>query len=334
MGLLIALGYTFMGMNSQKKGLTTQSVNSATKAMAQNLSHTGLQFALYKFNNNNEWRGPETIEIEGGTIEISLKEITPDVLIEVTSVSKMDNAVNNHTTISTYDISKKEQLVPEFNSSLGIATDDFNFFLGGSSNINGYDSTGKCEDRPGVQVNSEAGKTKVGQNERIDGTPEDEAAVGNIDYEPYAQLVNRLEGQPQTQTISGNYKGDMGTQDDPGIFFVEDYTKLTGGITEGYGIMVVRAGGQLDLEGELDVAGNFTFNGLVVFENAWEMDAKGTPTINGSVIVGSTEDQMVNIDINGDVQLQYDCTAHQYANLAAEKDLDADRIYKQNSIYE
>jgi hypothetical protein len=334
-GMLVALGYTFMGMSNQRQALTSQSVSNANKALAQNLAHSGLQFAIDKFNSDNSWvNSTSTVDLEDGTVQIEVNTTGNPDIINVNSTAKMNGSDAEHKVAARYDISQKENLVPLFNSSLGIATDDFNFFLGGSSNINGNDKTGQCEDRPGVEVKSSDGKSKVGENERIDGNPEDKASVSGIEYDPYADLVKRLEDQPQTERISGNYKGDLGTEDDPGIFFIEDYTKLTGGISEGYGIMVVRAGGQLDLEGELDVAGNFEFNGLVIFENAWEMDAKGTPTINGSVIVGSTEDQQVNIDINGNVQLQYDCTAHDYANMAAEKDLDADRIYKQLSIYE
>lgn len=69
-------------------------------------------------------------------------------------------------------------------------------------------------------------------------------------------------------------------------------------------------------------------------KNTYANDAKGMPSIIGSVIVGSTENEIVNIDINGILQLQYDCTAHQHVNLAAEKDLDADLLFKQISIYE
>lgn len=339
-GLLVALGYTFMGMSGQRTSMNQQSANSANTALAQNATHTGLQFALNEFNDDSTWRGPETLTIDNQNVEISLTETTPSKIVEVTSTTVIPGTNRNHTTIASYDISKKEQLVPDFNSSLGITTDDFNFYLGGSSNINGLDQTGQCSDAPGVQVNSTEGRDKIGTNSRIDGDPDDQAAVDPTDYEPYYDLVRRLEGQPGTKKISGNYKGELGTEDDPGIFFIEEYTKLTGGISEGHGIMIVRAGGELDLEGELDVAGNFDFNGLVIFENAWQMDAKGTPTINGSVIVGNTGDvenedyDNIDIDINGNVQLQYDCTAKKYADQAAESSINADRIYRQINIYQ
>lgn len=70
---------------------------------------------------------------------------------------------------------------------------------------------------------------------------------------------------------------------------------------------------------KLDIAGNFKFNGLVIFENAYNFDGKGTPTISGSVLVGHTEDYNKQIDINisGNLTLQYDCTAKYYAMKAA-----------------
>ena len=334
LGLLVSTGYTFMGMSDQRSLLTQQSVNSTTKAMAQNLSHTGVQFAINNYNQDNSWRGPETLTLEEGQVQISLKEVSTDV-IEITSDAQMDNATTQHQITATFDASEQEELVPLFNSSLGIATNNFDFNLGGSANINGNDQTGQCEDKAGVSVIDQDSKEEVGTNSRIDGNPNDEAAIDQeLDFQAHADLIKQLEDKAETKRLSGNYKGDMGTKDNPGTFFIEDDTKLSGGISEGYGIMVIRQDAQLDYEGDLDIRGNFTFNGLVIFENAYSMDAKGTPTINGSVVIGSTNDQHITVDISGNVQLQYDCTAHQYADMAAKKSLTADRIYKQLSIYE
>ena len=332
-GLLVALGYTFMGMSTNRSMLTEQSVDRATKFMSRNLAHTGVQLAIGEFENDNSWRGPKTITLEDGQVDISIREVTPNTIIEITSEANFNQI--NHTIISTYDISQQQSLVPAFSSTLGITTDNFNFFLGGSTNISGYDDSGQCADAPGVQVTSQSGKNTVGNNSRIDGTPEDQAEINSsISYAPYATLVQRLAQQPGVQRISGNYKGNLGTRTNPGIFFIEDRTKLTGGIKEGFGVMVVRSGGELNLDGQLDIAGNFTFNGLVIFENAWKMNARGTPTINGSIVVGNTEESNIDIDINGNVQLQYDCTAKQYADLAVDEQLDGNRTYRQVSIYE
>jgi hypothetical protein len=56
--------------------------------------------------------------------------------------------------------------------------------------------------------------------------------------------------------------------------------KLTGQQSEGFGIMVIRETANMDYEGEdgssLSVAGNFEFNGLIIFENAYAFDGRGT----------------------------------------------------------
>jgi hypothetical protein len=112
----------------------------------------------------------------------------------------------------------------------------------------------------------------------------------------------------------------MGTKENPGIFFVEEYTKLSGGIDDGHGIMVIRTNGELDMEGELDLKGNFNFNGLVIFENAYALDGAGTPNIKGAVMVGKTANiGTIDIDLTGNIGIQYDCKARDYALQATQE---------------
>lgn len=332
-GLLVALGYTYTGMSGQRSLMTQQSVSAIDRAAAENLAFTGIQFAIDRFNDNNSWRGPETLSFEGGEVEISVTEITPDALIEVRASTNTGGGTGN-TVVATYDISEKEQLVPDLSSSLGISTNNFSFSLGDSARITGYDQTGQCTDVAGVRVNSQTAKEKVGTDSRIDGTPEDEAAVDVNSYDLHAELVNRLADNSGTKKLSGSYSGDLGTQENPGVFFVEDYTKLTGGISEGYGILVIRDDGELNLDNGLDMTTNFTFNGLVIFEDAYRLDATGTPAIHGSVVVGSTDGSQISTDISGDLRLQYDCTAKAYADMAVEELITPDRIYQQVSFYQ
>lgn len=331
MGLMVAVGYTLNGINTQKQTMTTRTVSMYNKSAAQNLAHTGIQMAIQEYNSDNNWSG-DNFEHNNGTVDLTL---TAFINAGTEYIRIKSNAAINgteHRIIATYDVSQKEQLIPTFNTGLGIFTDDFTFSLGGSANANGNDQTGQCADVPGVLVKSLIGQTKVGFNSRIDGNPDDVAGIStSTDYDAYANLVSRLATQPGVTHLSGNYKGNMGTETNPSIFFIDEYTKLSGGISEGYGIMVVRQGGSLGLESGLDISGNFTFNGLIIFENAYSMDAKDTPTINGSVIVGSTDNNTIDIDISGNVVLQHDCTAQQYADVAAENNLTVDRIYKQTS---
>jgi len=335
-GLLIALGYTFVGMTNQRSMLAQQSSNSASKALTKNMAYTGVQFALKKFDNSTDhsWRGPDQVDLANGNVAISVEEVKPDQVIEVTSIAKTNSNTKNKL-VANYDISKKEKLVPKFKSGLSIATQNFIFDLGGSAKIDGNHNTSDCNQAPGVSVINSQAKNEVGENSRIDGNPDDEAKVdSDLKFEDYKDLISMLADKPETEHISGNYKGDMGTKDDPGTFFIEEDTKLSGGISEGYGIMVIRKDADLDYEGDLDIRGNFTFNGLVIFENAYELDAKGTPKINGSVVVGSTNEEDITIDISGNVALNYDCNAQKYAKTAADKSINRDHIFQPMSIYQ
>lgn len=214
--------------------------------------------------------------------------------------------------------------MPDFKSPLTIATKNFSYSAGGSSPINGFDASGSgCSDKPGITVMDGNSKYLFESHSGNDlqGNPPIQKDT-TLSYQPTDDLIERLVNMSYSKTISGSYKGEMGSKEYPGVFFVEDQTKLTGGISEGYGILVVRSDGNMTYEGsdgaELDIAVNFTFNGLVIFENAYNFDGKGTPTINRSVLVGNTKGfgNQINIDISGNLTLQYDCTAKNYAKKA------------------
>jgi hypothetical protein len=98
--------------------------------------------------------------------------------------------------------------------------------------------------------------------------------------------------------------------------------------------MVIRSGGTLEYEGTLDVAGNFEFNGLIVFENAFDFKGRGTPSLNGSVLVGntSTNNDIIDIDISGNLNLQYDCKAEEYAQRASASLLRQNRYIRLNTF--
>jgi len=141
----------------------------------------------------------------------------------------------------------------------------------------------------------------------------------DLSYEPTDELIARLEDSPDRVNVGSDYTDSLGTANDPGVFFIEDGANLTGAQSSGYGIMVVRSGGDLKYDGELKVAGNFEFNGLIIFENAYDFEGRGTPTVNGSVLVGNTSDYEgeIDVDIRGNIHMQYDCRAEEYAKMAA-----------------
>ncbi|MFN1836115.1 hypothetical protein AB2B38_012695 [Balneola sp. MJW-20] len=346
-GVFISLGIVSIGANTQTEGITTMNVDYASEVQAKNTALTAIQLAMEEINQDDSWQptqgSPWKPDIDGANVSFYYDVISagatymdPDV-IRVYSTSTYGGSTKN--IIATYEKQALSYL-PEYKSALSFATDQFTFAMDGSSTINGNDRTGTCADLPGVAVIDNKSENEVNNNKvapsgtkGISGDP-DVFLDPTLSYEPVDELVARLENLPTTTRLSGNYKGTLGTADDPGVFFVEDYTKLTGGITEGYGIMVIRTNGELSYEGELDLAGNLTFNGLVIFENAFAMNGRGTPTINGSVLVGNTKNVTdLNVDISGNISLQYDCLAKEYADLAAAKAIKQNR-YSQVSMFE
>ena len=202
-----------------------------------------------------------------------------------------------------------------------MATDQFNLLSGGNAKINGHDESGMCSDKPGILTQSSTDSAAVATatygDSDITGDPKIDTDT-TLSYQPLDQLIARLENMPGVQHLSGNYKGDMGDSTNPGVFFVEEPTQLSGGISEGYGIMVVRTDGELQYEGDLDISGNFQFNGLVIFENAWSLNGKGTPRISGNVLVGNTKETYdLDVDLNGTIDINYNCYAQNYAQAAS-----------------
>ncbi|SMO82082.1 hypothetical protein [Gracilimonas mengyeensis] len=366
-GAIITLGIMQVGVQSQRKAIVQNSVTSANEVQIRNKAYTAAQLAMERINESSgTWRptaaNPWVEEIDGDSISLyynlystsspqpyPFSFLNADT-IQIHAKSWYRNPANDKkeemTLISSY-IKSAMHFVPEFRSALSFATDDFDISANGSASISGNNphNPGDCEDRPAIATISQNSADEVDFKVDDKYLESDSANVmydPELSYAPVDELIARLRNSPGTVVISEsgtNYKGEMGTQDDPGVFFIEDDTKLSGGISEGYGILVVRSYGSLSYDSagvELDIAGNFTFNGLVVFEDAYALDGKGTPTINGSVLIGKQDEETSNdisVDITGNLHIQYDCTAEKYAQVASAKELKQNR-YKRLSTYE
>ncbi len=347
-GATIIFGMIQLGLMGQKKLITENSSEYAKIVQAKNAAFTAIQLAMEKINEDDSWHptqgSPWETEVEGADITFYYEilgagatALDPDTIRVYSEAEYFDETA---TIVSTYT---KELIdfVPEFEAALSFATDQFTFSMGGSATINGNDASGTCSDKPGITVQDAASATKVvsGAGSKIgnitSSTGTQVAVNPDLSYSPVDEMIARLYGQPGTQTISGNYKGSMGTASDPGVFFVENYAKLTGGISAGHGILVIRSGGELEYEGELSVAGNFEWNGLIIFENAFDFDGKGTPDLKGSVLVGTTDgsSSTLDVDISGNINIQYDCSAEEYAKMASAKLLKQNR-YTRLSTFE
>lgn len=347
-GVLISIGIVSMGTNSTARMITQQNVDYAEYTMAKNAAHTAVQMAMQEINKDENWPNdhPETspwvTEVQG--LEVRLHTVyeqndfwtTGDHdLIWFYSKAQLGKEFGNRVVEvrSHYEKRPFFELVPDFAGALQLPTDVGGFNVDGAAHeINGIPKDPSCtESKPPITTHSQTTKDKLTSEnlKTADGDMHDDDIIvdSDLNYEPTDELIERLLNSGYAETIYGD-KSQYGTATTPGVFLVEDQVKLKGN-TEGYGILIIRDNGNMEMESdpELSVAGNFTFNGLVIFENAKLFDGRGTPTINGSVLVGNTGDNLldpIDIDLGGNIEINYECKGETYAKMAA------DNAVKQN----
>jgi hypothetical protein len=340
------LGIVSLSTSNQGQLLTEEVAEYANEMTAKNMAHTAVQIAMQKINKDPNWAENHNsptekwINVTGDdTTKFHLEflnDVTGNGFWQADSLRMISEAIVDGkfeaTITSLYLKNPFSSLVPGFKGALTIATEYSNISAGGSASISGQAPNGtNCANMPAMTVMNETDSTNfVSATSSIDteGSPLVDVDT-TLSYQPTDELIARLKNSPDAETITGNYKGDMGTISDPGVFFVDGYTKLTGGIKDGYGILIISNDGNMEYEdedgNELSIAGNFTFHGLVIFENAYNFKGRGTPTINGSVLIGNTEDYdgpPLNIDISGNIHIQYDCRGETYAQMAAAQSVD------------
>lgn len=359
-GAVIVLGILQLGIQNQRSGITESTAVSAYDVEIRNKAFTAAQITMERINESaGTWHptknSPWVQEIDGDSISLyynlmptsstgTFAMLEGDT-VEIHSKSWYRNPLTNRLediNIITSYVKTSMHFVPEFESAMAFAVDadDFSFSSGGSAEISGNDASGTCPPKPAITVRDTASADQVnsGGGGTITSDTVDIGIDPDLSYEPVDDLVARLAQMDGVQNIpSGTYNDDLGSEDDPGVFFVEGDTKFTGN-AQGYGILVVRNYGSVSgdtVSGSLDLKGGFTFNGLVIFENAYNMDGKGNVNINGSVLVGKTDDSFddLDIDLGGNIGIQYDCTAEKYAQLASASLLNQNR-YKRLSTFE
>lgn len=329
-GSLIVLGIVSLATSRQGLVMTERTVNYADFVMAKNSAHTAIQMAMQEINADDSWAdthhsgNPWVTTINGRSIELYTYHVENADFWQPDSLRLTSNAEHNDISVEVISLYLKEPfstLVPNFLGSIALPTGFGNFNISGAAHqINGMAPEGSdCEDMPAIVVNDEASAEAIPDNLNTTGDPSIQVNP-NLNYEPTDELIERLYHSGNAITVNGDYSGQLGTAHNPGVYFVEDGVKLTGQQSEGYGILVIRSGGEMEYEGALDVAGNFEWNGLVIFENAFEFKGRGTPAINGSMLIGNTDGydgDPINIDIGGNIEINYDCRTEEYARMAA-----------------
>ncbi|MGF1670974.1 MAG: hypothetical protein ACFCU6_11030 [Balneolaceae bacterium] len=325
-GVLVSIGITQVALFGNLSQMDRHSVSYAESVQASNTAHAATQLAVDRLRDDPDWRTggtPWQVDVDGAVAQVEVETVSPEILsVSATAI------VNNRTrTVRTIYQEESLHFVPQFKAALSIMTDLFDFHINGAaSEITGNNSEDNCPAVPGVTIPSDPSKDKVDPySSMIHGDPAI-AVDPDSDFDEVSKLISVLEHQPGTKYLpSGNYKGDLGSAEAPGVFFVTGHTKIRGN-TEGYGIMVVRKNAVIDVDdvvttddGSLDLAGTFDFHGLVIFENAWSLKASGTPAIHGSIMVGTTDDweDSIGIELNGTPNFNYSCLGQTYAEMAS-----------------
>lgn len=350
--VLISLGIVGLNTSSQGRLLTEQSAQYASEMTAKNAAHTAIQIAMQNINKDPDWiENHDTPDemweeyIDGADIELHLEALndhTGNSFWETDSLRMISKAtyINGHTATVTslYLKSSFSTLVPDFTGSMQFASNNIIPSFDGSASISGTDGSGQCaelgipEDVPAVSVKDDISDEKYAEIQNEYNDLKDSSGgvekVDGLDYEPTDELIARLENSGNATVISDGYSGSLGTPENPGVFFIEPGADLKGAQKVGYGIMVIKSDATLKYDGEFKVASNFKFHGLVIFENAFDFVGRGTPTIYGSVLVGHTQEFLddptvpaeakeMDVDISGNIHLQYDCQGQSYAKMAA-----------------
>ncbi|MGM0507121.1 MAG: hypothetical protein ACQER4_08065 [Bacteroidota bacterium] len=350
---LIVVGMINVTTSKQGLRMTEVNVRYADFIMAKNTAHTAIQIAMQLINSDEDWpeqhgsSTPWVSEIDGRSISLYARQIEHPDFWEADTLYLISNAEYDGISAEVRSLYLKQPfntLVPDFLGSITLPSGFNSFNIDGSAHeISGVppEESGCEKNMPGLVVDSQEMADQLPEeNINIVGDPEVQVN-SDLNYEPTDELIARLLNSGNGTTINGDYSGTMGTASEPGVFFVEDGVKLTGEQSEGFGILVIRSGGMMEYEGALEVAGNFEWNGLMIFENAFEFDGRGTPTVNGSVLVGNTADydgDPINISMGGNLQVNYDCRGEDYARMAAalavEQNLYTHIVTSENANYD
>lgn len=352
--VLISMGFISMSTSQQGKLLTQNNVDYAEFTMAKNTAHSAIQLAMQEINQDdlflttyhkdNPWTG----SIEGREFDLyidTLNDVAGNGFWQSDSIRIVSNATQyiqkggetDSITVEVVSLYLKESfssLVPGFEGAMTFAADPdkYTFSGGGSASISGKSPTacapGQQASMPGISVQP-GGEDNLADLDKIAVDADPPYSVNpDLSYQPTDELIARLLNSPGATRLSGDWADPLGTAEQPGVFFVDNYMKLNGKQKEGFGILVVKKDAymeyadstSLDPAASLDINGNFEWNGLIIFEDAYNFKGRGTPKINGSVLVGHTKGYNgppINIDISGNIHFQYDCQGEAYAQMAA-----------------
>lgn len=198
-------------------------------------------------------------------------------------------------------------LLPNLRSALAIANPSIDLNLIGSSRISGLDESGST-DMPGLAIFrpgtvAQLGSTLSGpEGNRISGTGATTPSLGEVDPIDLNDIVTVVQNVADIVLTSNRYTGLVfGDTSDPRITYRNGNVRI-GGVSRGAGILVVT--------GDLEVLGDFHFEGIVVVLGNL-INSSGSAYIRGAIVQGADADV---VDLRGDFDLQFSTAALDMAN--------------------
>lgn len=303
-GALVA-GIFFTGRIEQRTG-----TNGAITAQAFETAEAGVAMELANWNYNGMAVG-DTIEVTrtalGGksAYQATVEKLSPTTFIlQVQGEQFSSTTLTDENLLSTRNVARLLKLSPVEMKIQAALTTNGDVNIKGTADIFGIDSSppgwGGCDPADNVTGIKTSGDVKTDGKPTIEGEPDMEEFASDITDSMFTKPFNDLKGAADLILTSGSYSpspsltggGQCNTslitnwgepkygtgaivncQDYFPVIYRNGNLKLSNG--SGQGILLV--------DGDLDMAGNFVFNGIIIVNGAFNA-SKGTNDIYGAVL--------------------------------------------------
>ncbi len=199
-------------------------------------------------------------------------------------------------------------LFPDIRTAMAIANPAIDLRFAGSSRLNGNDAAGSLDVpalaifQPGTVAQLSA-TLSGSEGNRLDG-PGGPPSMGTVPFIDLNDIVNIVQNVADIVLTSNQYSGlqfGNAATSDPRITYRAGNVRIIGN-SRGAGVLVVT--------GDLQVSGDFEFDGLIIVLGNID-NSSGSVRIRGAIVQGPTASY---VDLRGNFDLQYSTTALDLAN--------------------
>ena len=338
-GLAVLYSYLQMGFHQKESQMTEQVVVYGSETRARNIAGAATELALEQLAADYFWEtGWTDRPLLGGQADVTIADQSTDSTLELNQRWVTASATYNQRTVNTVALVTLPDSVPTVPGAFGIYTENFNANYGGNSfEIDGHDTrppsmgggpghSGPEPALPGITVPSASAYTEAtdftngNQADNVKGAHGDFPGHPSVATNPdltYSALEKYIDSYIATadQTFTGNFTidgGTLGTPSNPQVTVLDGDGEVAGN-TSGAGILVITQ------DRDVDFAGTFDFEGLVINQGTANWKDAGTVRIYGAVLLTHPDsNQTVNYDLQGNIGLYYSSDALGYAGMSAD----------------